>query len=579
MVLFSNSSRSWRHLSTLVITNMVLLLALLAVAFPSIARGESYSTTVGAWILSDLFEVNWTFAIDALTYTMLFVVLSVSTLVHLYSTEYMSEDPHTGRFISYLSLFTFFMLILVTSNNFVGLFLGWEGVGLCSYLLISFWFTRIQANKAAIKAMVVNRVSDLFFTIGILAIFFTFQTVEFNTVFALAPYFVENATVSFGGYMVPPLTLITFLLFLGAMGKSAQIGLHTWLPDAMEGWHHVGLSIKKILPYAGITSVDTTVESWSLLFAAVEKSVVEEVDPQETDISLLGSSETLRKTTSPFNFTPFLAASHRRGGDFIFFLEWLIGFTEGDGSFIVDSTGYVSFQITQSYCDVRILHHIRRTLGFGYVTQQDAQNNTWRFRVRDKLNLEKIILIFNGNLVLEKNRDRFRKFVTAYNACYRSDFKINLHAPCATLNDAWLSGFADAEGCFTVSVIDRLSRAKKLYQVQAWFILPQKGADKELSSISELVGGRLSFQKSYGGHNLSVQITRLKPVLAYFRRFPLKTIKRISLIKFLVIYRIVTSSIAKKQPLDAKELFLIRTRAKEINKITGLIEDKVRSTG
>lgn len=166
---------------------------------------------------------------------MLLVVLTVSTLVHLYSTEYMSEDPHTARFVSYLSLFTFFMLILVTSNNFVGLFLGWEGVGLCSYLLISFWFTRIQANKAAIKAMVVNRVSDLFFTIGILAVFFTFQTVEFNTVFALAPYFTENATISLAGYSVPPLTLITFLLFLGAMGKSAQIGLHTWLPDAMEG--------------------------------------------------------------------------------------------------------------------------------------------------------------------------------------------------------------------------------------------------------------------------------------------------------------------------------------------------------
>jgi proton-translocating NADH-quinone oxidoreductase chain L len=214
---------------------MVLLLAALVYIFPSIARGESYTTTLGSWILSDLFEVNWVFAIDALTYTMLLVVLSVSTLVHLYSTEYMSEDPHTARFISYLSLFTFFMLILVTSNNFVGLFLGWEGVGLCSYLLISFWFTRIQANKAAIKAMVVNRVSDLFFTIGILAVFFTFQTVEFNTVFALAPYFTEGATICIGGYALPPLTLITFLLFLGAMGKSAQIGLHTWLPDAMEG--------------------------------------------------------------------------------------------------------------------------------------------------------------------------------------------------------------------------------------------------------------------------------------------------------------------------------------------------------
>jgi len=139
----------------------------------------------------------------------------------------MSEDPHVARFISYLSLFTFFMLVLVTANNFVSLFLGWEGVGLCSYLLISFWFTRIQANKAAIKAMVVNRVSDLFFTVGILAIYFTFQTVEFNTVFGLAPFFLNDSTTILFGYNISPLTLITFLLFLGAMGKSAQIGLHT----------------------------------------------------------------------------------------------------------------------------------------------------------------------------------------------------------------------------------------------------------------------------------------------------------------------------------------------------------------
>lgn len=259
------------------------------------------------------------FAIDALTYTMLLVVLTVSTLVHLYSTEYMSEDPHTARFISYLSLFTFFMLILVTSNNFVGLFLGWEGVGLCSYLLISFWFTRIQANKAAIKAMVVNRVSDLFFTIGILAVFFTFQTVEFNTVFALAPYFVETATINLAGYSVPPLTLITFLLFLGAMGKSAQIGLHTWLPDAMEG-EGIGLSIKKILLYAGTTSLDAAVIG-APLCALAEKSNADEVNPQETDVSSSGSSETLRKTTSPFDLVPFFQATKRSGGDFASFLE------------------------------------------------------------------------------------------------------------------------------------------------------------------------------------------------------------------------------------------------------------------
>jgi proton-translocating NADH-quinone oxidoreductase chain L len=213
---------------------MVFLIIALLLAFPSIARGEIYSAALGNWFMSGLLEVNWVFSIDALTYTMLLVVLVVSTIVHLYSTEYMSEDPHTARFISYLSLFTFFMLLLVTSNNFVGLFLGWEGVGLCSYLLISFWFTRVQANKAAIKAMVVNRISDLFLTIGIAAIFYIFRSVEFSTVFALSPFFVDAKIVVFG-YYVSPLKFIAVMLLLGAMGKSAQIGLHTWLPDAMEG--------------------------------------------------------------------------------------------------------------------------------------------------------------------------------------------------------------------------------------------------------------------------------------------------------------------------------------------------------
>lgn len=165
---------------------------------------------------------------------MLIVVLTVSTLVHLYSTEYMSEDPHLARFISYLSLFTFFMLLLITADNLIGLFLGWEGVGLCSFVLISFWFTRIQANKSAIKAMVVNRIADLAFTVGIAAAFYTFQTVDFAPMFGVAPFY-ANTSLLFGALYVSPVGLVTFLLFLGAMGKSAQIGLHTWLPDAMEG--------------------------------------------------------------------------------------------------------------------------------------------------------------------------------------------------------------------------------------------------------------------------------------------------------------------------------------------------------
>lgn len=222
------------RLAAFAIGGMFFVLAQLVLLAPSVLSGVSQVASLGVWASSGLFEINWNFSVDALTYVMLIVVLTVSTLVHLYSTEYMSEDPHLPRFMSYLSLFTFFMLLLITADNFVSLFLGWEGVGLCSYLLISFWFTRIQANKAAIKAMVVNRVADLAFTVGVLAVFYTFQSVDFAVVFSLAPYFTETV-ILFGNTPVSPLTIVSLLLFLGAMGKSAQIGLHTWLPDAMEG--------------------------------------------------------------------------------------------------------------------------------------------------------------------------------------------------------------------------------------------------------------------------------------------------------------------------------------------------------
>lgn len=189
---------------------------------------------IGTWIYSDLFQVDWGFSFDNLTVTMLLVVNIVSGLVHLYSTDYMSHDPHLSRFMAYLSLFTFFMLLLITGNNFVILFLGWEGVGICSYLLISFWYTRLQANKAAIKALIVNRVADLALTIGMVAIYFVFRSLDFHVIFPLAPFF-ANSTFVFCNYELSVLSVICSLLFIGAMGKSAQIGLHTWLPDAMEG--------------------------------------------------------------------------------------------------------------------------------------------------------------------------------------------------------------------------------------------------------------------------------------------------------------------------------------------------------
>jgi len=177
-----------------------------------------------SWIDSELMDVSWGFMFDSLTVSMLLAVLVVSSLVHVFSIDYMSADPHNQRFFAYLSMFTFFMLILVTGDNYLIMFVGWEGIGISSYLLINFWFTRIQANKSGIKALVVNRVGDMFLSVAFFAIFFVFGNVDYATVFSVAPYINESV-----------ITIIGILLLLAAMGKSAQIGLHTWLPDAMEG--------------------------------------------------------------------------------------------------------------------------------------------------------------------------------------------------------------------------------------------------------------------------------------------------------------------------------------------------------
>jgi len=196
--------------------------------------GHDTKVHLMTWISSGGFEVDWALRIDTLTAVMLVVVTVVSALVHIYSVGYMSHDPHNPRFFSYLSLFTFCMLMLVTSDNFLQLFFGWEGVGLSSYLLIGFWYQKPSANAAAIKAFVVNRIGDFGFALGILAIFLVFDTVNYDTVFKLAPDFV-GAKFTFLSWQPDVLTTICILLFIGAMGKSAQIGLHTWLPDAMEG--------------------------------------------------------------------------------------------------------------------------------------------------------------------------------------------------------------------------------------------------------------------------------------------------------------------------------------------------------
>jgi len=186
------------------------------------------------WMVSGNLHVDWALRVDTLTAVMLVVVTTVSAFVHLYSIGYMDEDPYRPRFFCYLSLFTFAMLMLVTADNLAQLFFGWEGVGLMSYLLIGYWYHKPEANAAAIKAFIVNRVGDFGFALGIFAVFMLVGSIDFETVFAQAPG-LAGKTIHFLNWEVDALTLICLLLFMGAMGKSAQFLLHTWLPDAMEG--------------------------------------------------------------------------------------------------------------------------------------------------------------------------------------------------------------------------------------------------------------------------------------------------------------------------------------------------------
>jgi NADH-ubiquinone oxidoreductase chain 5 len=206
--------------TSVIVTTLLAIIAFFEVGL----NGISTSINLFRWIDSEALNVLWSFNFDSLTVSMLIPVLIVSSLVHVYSIGYMSHDPHNQRFFSYLSLFTFMMIILVTSNNFLLMFVGWEGVGICSYLLVSFWFTRIAANQSSISALLTNRVGDCFLTIGMFAILWSFGNIDYATVFSLAPFVNENIV-----------TIIGICLLIGAMAKSSQVGLHVWLPMAMEG--------------------------------------------------------------------------------------------------------------------------------------------------------------------------------------------------------------------------------------------------------------------------------------------------------------------------------------------------------
>ncbi len=247
--------------------------------------GNNLEIFLFKWIDSGRFEVSWALKIDTLSAIMILLVTTVSSMVHIYSIGYMSHDRSIPRFMSFLSLFTFFMLMLVTSDNLIQLFFGWEGVGLASYLLIGFWYEKPSANAAAVKAFLINRVGDFGFALGILGIFLVFESIHFETLFLLAPNYKDLEISVFGGEF-HALTVCSLLLFLGAMGKSAQIGLHTWLPDAMEG----------PTPVSALIHAATMVTAGIFLVARMSP-IIEYSDVALTTITLIGSATAIFAAT------------------------------------------------------------------------------------------------------------------------------------------------------------------------------------------------------------------------------------------------------------------------------------------
>ena len=518
--------------TSVIVTTLLAIVAFLEVGLNNIP----VSINLFRWIDSESLNVLWGFHFDSLTVSMLIPVLIVSSLVHIYSIGYMSHDPHNQRFFSYLSLFTFMMIILVTANNFLLMFVGWEGVGICSYLLVSFWFTRIAANQSSMSAFLTNRVGDCFLTIGMFAILWSFGNIDYSTVFSLAPFVNENIV-----------TIIGICLLIGAMAKSSQVGLHVWLPMAMEGWcnraflklhymrEHPALILGPLKRYFLLGKIQEQGQSAGnfIICKANDK----------------GSSETTREA--------FVLKDN-------LFKSWLIGFTEGDGSFIINKDGYLEFKITQSSSDAQVLFYIKKALGFGIVRVQDKNNKTHCYRVRDKEGLFKIITIFNGNIFMATRKTQFKLFIAAYNKVYKENIAYidNIYKP--DLSDSWLCGFTDAEGCFTCSIIGR-PKAGGLVRLR--YILSQKGNFEEMQYLAHLLNGKTHYLRSYAGYNMTVNTTKLSLVIKYFDTHPLKTKKCIVYFNWNKMFKLVYD----KKHLTEEGLIILKRYNKNLNRLDKII--------
>lgn len=533
---------SGAHLITtgsVITTTALAILAFFEVGFNNIP----VTINVARWIDAESLYVLWNFRFDSLTVSMLLPVLIVSSLVHVYSISYMSHDPHNQRFFSYLSLFTFMMIILVTGNNYLIMFVGWEGVGVCSYLLVNFWFTRIAANQSSLSALLTNRVGDCLLTVGMFAILWSFGNIDYSTVFALAPYY--NETI---------ITIIGICLLIGATAKSSQVGLHIWLPQAMEGLKRALLKFHYMREHP-ILSRSTQI--YILLGKILDKGQSARNFMGENEgvfsIKHKGSSET---TCEIDNKDDNVYLKNLKDE----FKYWLIGFTEGDGHFSVYKDKYLEFKITQSSIDAQILFYIKKELGFGSVTLQDKVSKTHQFRVRKKEAILRLIEIFNGNILTNHKNIQFAKWIEAYNRIYNENIVYKKNMNSDFLKTSWLAGFTDSEGCFTVSTIKNAKYNST--QVTVRYILSQKDELELLNKIALSLNGKVHYIKSYDSYNMVVNLTKLNNILNYFKIYKLKTKKYISYKNWLKVYDLVKN----KQHLTSSGLEKINILKKKINK-------------
>ena len=463
-----------------------------------VLRESPVSIKIMRWVGLERMDVEWGLLFDGTSMTMAVVVLSISGLVHMYSNWYLEGDAHKIRYLSYISLFTWMMLIMVTADNYILMFVGWEGIGLSSYLLINYWYRRVEANKSSMKALLMNRVGDWGLTIGILYIYMVYENVDYSIISGMGGIITE------GG-----LKVMTIYILIGAIAKSAQIGQKEEKAYILR---NAG-SFSKSLKSEGLIS-----ESFGL-------------NPEK--FSRQGNNQ--QKENKEFK-------------------DWLVGFTEGDGSFTT-SSGKPVYSIHLNKVDEPLLYEIQAELGMGniYIGKRSAI-----LIVKAKNDIKKLIEMFNGEIYLNKVLKRFSDWVKVYSRKYKEgDIIIKGRGRKPIEREGWLSGFSDAEGSFIVT----WSKNK----IGQRFVLSQKGAKEEMEEISEMIGGYV--EKGKGDmERVVVNYINAEKLLNYLERYELKSVKGISFKRWKEIYDI------RKRGERKERLEEIRKKSKLINNLRKLEE-------